>query len=428
MTVLLVAPNFPGHVKEYLVLPSLELCVISAILKEHGHTVSLLDMKINGYDCEDISLKKCGLSPGYDFILIEDSPETHCNTKKLIVLFRFLYPKAKIVLRGEIPSFDPEMVMSRNENVDFITRFDDDYAFLRIIDESAVKNPTYGGIPNVAYRENGRITINATCKRTYSLDELPRPDRKLYDVSKYLKRDSETIVRSTRGCPGDCLFCIKTRYEQFGVFSIKRFVDEIEELLGYGFESFFFSDDTFAFSDERVEAFASEVERRNLSIRFTSNIRIKDINEYKISRLKSVGAYRVFVGIETINAHTSNVLKKNITESVIREKIKILKKHNMEFHASFILGAPNDTPEDLEKTISFVKEIKPTIVTFNLIKIYPGLPIYAEYEKYGMILPDPFWFEKDEWSRKCVMGTKQLPPEKLEKWSRRMLMEFIEDE
>ena len=40
-------------------------------------------------------------------------------------------------------------------------------------------------------------------------------------------------------------------------------------------------------------------------------------------------------------------------------------------------------------------------------------------------MDDPFWFEKDEWSRKCIMGTNQLPPEELEKWSRRMLFEFI---
>ena len=44
-----------------------------------------------------------------------------------------------------------------------------------------------------------------------------------------------------------------------------------------------------------------------------------------------------------------------------------------------------------------------------------------------MILPDKYWFEKDEWASKVVMGTKDLPPELLEKWSRRLLWEFISD-
>ena len=98
----------------------------------------------------------------------------------------------------------------------------------------------------------------------------------------------------------------------------------------------------------------------------------------------------------------------------------------MEFHASFILGAPNDTEEDLEKLIRFVKEVKPTIVTFNLIKAYPGLPIYQEPEKYGIVMEDPYWFESDAWSYRCVIGTKQLPPDVLERWSRRLLFEFIQ--
>ena len=64
--------------------------------------------------------------------------------------------------------------------------------------------------------------------------------------------------------------------------------------------------------------------------------------------------------------------------------------------------------------------------SFNLIKIYPGLELYKDPDKYEMILTDKYWFEKDEWTHKVVSGTKNLPPEKLEKWSRRMLFEFIQ--
>lgn len=428
MNVLFVAPSFPGRVKEYLVLPSLELCIMSSILKKCGHNVVLWDMKIDGIDCNRIDCNISVLKTSYDFILIDDSPEVHCNTVLILKQLKALQPKARCIVRGEIPTFIPKTVMERNLCLDYIIRGDDDYALLNIIHESAQNNPSYTNIPNICFRsQDGEIIVTRREKRQYKLDDLPLPDRKLYNLDKYLHRDSETIVRSSRGCPGHCLFCIKTRYEEFGLFSVSRFVDEIEELKTYGFETFFFSDDTFAFSDARLEEFATEIERRNLKIRFTSNIRICDINDYKISRLKSIGAYRVFVGIETINSNTSNILNKNITAKTILEKINILKKYNMEYHASFILGAPNDTAEDLAETIRFVKRIKPTVVTFNLIKVYPGLPLYDNPEKYGIIMDDPYWFEKDEWARKCVMGTKLLPPSELEKWSRRMLFEFMED-
>ena len=209
------------------------------------------------------------------------------------------------------------------------------------------------------------------------------------------------------------------------MFSIKRFCDEIEKMQKIGFKTFFFSDDTFAFSMKRLIELKEELKNRNLKIKWTSNIRIKDITEEKIKLMKELGAYRVFVGIETINNNASQIIGKDLQKEEILEKIRILKENSMQFHASFILGNPNDTEKDLEKTIDFVKMIEPNIVTFNLIKIYPGLELYKNPENYGMIIPDKYWFEKDEWTKKVVMGTKQLPPEKLEYWSRRMLFEFI---
>lgn len=422
MNVLFVIPNFPGRVKEYLILPSLELCIISSILKQNGIDVSLIDMRINQYDLDDLKNVLPKNEP--DFILIDDIPEVHCNTKKIIEKMRYFFKKSKIGIRGEIASFEPKLILERNRNLDFILRYDDDYALLNYIKninnvDKLIK------IGNIAYRNNDKIIVTKRIFNNYSLDELPMPDRKLYDINKYLKRDSETIVKSSRGCVGNCIFCIKTKMEKFQFFSIKRFCDEIEELLGYGFKSFFFSDDTFAFSMKRLEEFSKELKKRNLKIKWTSNIRIKDITEEKIKLMKKLGAYRVFVGIETINENSSSTIGKKLVKKEILEKIKILKKYDMQFHASFILGNPEDTEKDLENTILFVKNIKPDIVTFNLIKLYPGLELYNNPEKYNMIILDKYWFEKDEWTKKVLMGTKELPPYLLEQWAKRMLFEFI---
>lgn len=421
MKVLMLVSNFPNRIKEYLILPSLELCIISSILKENGHDCSLIDMKINDYTLENLD----GILPNYnpDIVLIDDIPETHCNSKLIIEKLRNYYGDCvKIGIRGEIVSFEPEMIMERNPMLDFGLRYDDDYSLLNYINNIN----DLGSVENIVYRKGSKIIVNPLKKLEHNLDQLPYPDRKLYDIKKYLARDSETIVKSSRGCPGSCLFCIKTKMEKFRVFSMKRFCDEIEEMLNYGFKSFFFSDDTFAFSMARVNDFAKEIKNRNLNFKWTSNIRIKDITDEKIKLMKELGAYRVFVGIETINSKASDVIGKNLVRDEILEKIAILKKYDMQFHASFILGNPEDTEEDLEETIKFVREIKPNVVTFNLIKIYPGLDLYKNPEKYNMILPDKYWFEKDEWSNKVVMGTKNLPPEKLEKWCRRMLFEFIQ--
>lgn len=424
MKVLYIVPPFPNRISEYLILPSIELCINSEILKQNGHEVELLDMKIDNMSLEDGLIKVLEYNP--DFICIEDDPKVHCNTVLLIkILKEHISNNTKLAIRGEIASFIPDSVMERNSGIDFILRFDDDYTLLNIL-ESNYNEKNLSQIYNIAFRtsENSYI-VTEVKKPTYSLDSLPKPNRKMYDIDKYLKRDTETIVKSCRGCPGNCLFCIKTRFECFRTFSVQRFCDEIEELLSYGFKSFFFADDTFAFSDKRIDDFYNEVKRRKLNFKWTSNIRINDINEYKLKRMKEIGAYRVFVGIETINAQTQKIINKNLNDDIIKQKIQLLKKYGIEFHASFILGNPGDTEEDLAETVKFVKEISPTLVTFNLIKVYPGLDLYNNPNKYDIIMDDIYWYEKDVWSKKVVMGTKQLPPDILEKWSRYCLMEFI---
>lgn len=426
MRILFVIPPYPNRVSEYLILPSIELCIISSILKKEGHSVDMLDMKIDNMSVEEGVLRCIEQAP--DVILIDDEPKIHCNTLDFVHRFRRLSQHhIPICLRGEIPSFIPQVVMERNPGIDFIVRFDDDYAFMKILN-AYTSNSTLDVIPNIAFRnDRGEVVVSKREKSKYDLDSLPMPDRRMYNLEKYLKRDTETTVRSSRGCPGHCLFCIKTRFENFRLFSVSRFCDEIEELLSYGFTSFFFSDDTFAFSDKRLAEFYNEVKRRDLHFKWTSNVRIKDINDYKISKMKEIGAYRVFVGIETINGNTQKTINKNLDIDLIRQKIAILKKYDMEFHASFILGNPGDTEDDINATIDFVKEIKPTLVTFNLLKVYPGLDLFDYPEKYGIILPDRYWFEKDDWSTKVIAGTNLLPPEKLESLSRKCLFEFIND-
>lgn len=424
MKVLVVVPPYPNRIKEYLILPCLDLCIWSSILKKNGHEIDMIDMKIAGWELDKLR----ELLPKYqpDIVLIDDEPRTHCNSKKIIPMIKeILGEKTLVAMRGEIASFIPDKIMERNPALDFVIRHDDDYALLNIINVLCGKG-TMDNVSNIGFRKvDGTYEITPRKYNDYALDDLPMPDRKLYDISKYLKRDSETIVKSSRGCPGNCLFCIKTKFSRFQLFSVQRFCDEIEELLSYGFKSFFFADDTFAFSDKRLEEFAQEVKKRNLKFKWTSNLRIKDINDYKIKLMKEIGAYRVFVGVETANANTSEVIGKNLEYNEIVEKTNILHKYGMEFHASFILGNPGDTNDDIEATIELVKKIKPTLVTFNLIKVYPGIELYNNPSKYGIIMEDEYWFEKDDWSQRVVASTKDLSVADLERWSRRCLFEFI---
>ena len=427
MKVIFITLDYPTGINDYLILPSLDFAVMSSVVKENGDNCELIDMRINHYDMyqlEHLLIAKNKIEK-IDLVCIESICNTHFNAVKAIKVCRHaLGDDIVIALRGEVTTFLPVQTLERNAELDVAFVGESERALLDIIDYMK-GTITERDIHNACLRnKNGEIINNNNCY-TSNLNHLPLPDREVYDISAYIRRDSETIVRSSRGCPGNCSFCIKTKMSKFRLFTIKRFCDEIEILQRYGFQSFFFSDDTFAFSDQRLSDFAEEILKRKMHIRWTSNLRIKDINEYKIKTMKELGAYRVFVGIETINSASQKLANKNLTKQEVMDKISILKKYNLEFHASFIIGAPGDTEEDLMEIEKLLSEIKPTLVTFNQLKLFPGTDIYNSPEKYNILPFDPYWFEKDDWVYYPVFGTKELPPSQINKWTKRLYHTFF---
>lgn len=427
MKFVFITLDYPIEVNDYLMLPSLDFTTMSQVAKQNGVHCELVDMRINHFTMQELEkiLIQKNKESKIDFICIESECCTHFNAVKAIKVCRHALGRAVLIgLRGEVTTFLPVQTLERNRELDIAFIGESELSLYDII-EWKKGNKKREEVRNICFRSsNDEVVINPR-EVLADLDKIPFPDREIYSVEQYRRRDSETIVRSSRGCPGKCSFCIKTKMAKFRLFSVERFCDEIEKLLTYGFRTFFFSDDTFAFSDNRLEEFAKEVRKRNLKIRWTSNLRIKDINDYKIRTMKELGAYRVFIGVETVNANSQKLANKNLTKEEIVEKISILHKYNMEFHSSFILGAPGDTEDDLIETEKLLQEIRPTLVTFNQIKLFPGTDIYMNPQKYNILPFDQYWFEKDDWVYYPAFGTKELPPEKINMWSKRLYKTFF---
>jgi len=51
----------------------------------------------------------------------------------------------------------------------------------------------------------------------------------------------------------------------------------------------------------------------------------------------------------------------------------------------FILGLPTDTPENMQATINFAKELELDKVKFAITTPFPGTRLYYEWEKQGLI-------------------------------------------
>lgn len=70
-------------------------------------------------------------------------------------------------------------------------------------------------------------------------------------------------------------------------------------------------------------------------------------------------------------------LNKQITIQQVKEAFRVCRKVRIRAGASFMIGIPGETVEDIHKTIDFACSLKPTFAWFN---IFLGIPTSTMYE------------------------------------------------
>jgi len=107
---------------------------------------------------------------------------------------------------------------------------------------------------------------------------------------------------------------------------------------------------------------------------------------------------------------------------------KTLVEYGIETRSSFILGLPHETPETIDETINFSKELDLLHANFNIMTPYPGTRVY-EMALRG----EGIYFEKEEYARqwqtyrrwgKAIIRTDKLSAGDLEKFQTRAQVEF----
>ena len=224
------------------------------------------------------------------------------------------------------------------------------------------------------------------------MDSIPNPARDLMKIEKC------THVFSSRGCPYRCVFCASSRFwNSTRFFSAKYVVDEIKYLYEkHGVREIDFWDDLFIVSKDRIKEIVSLLRKENLlgKISFSCAVRSNLIDESMARLLKKLNVKGVSMGLESGNPRILNYLKGhtiNIKDHM--RAIRIFKKYGIEPSASFIIGSPNETREEIMQTFRFIKDSKLRGFGIYVLTPLPGTPIWQYAKERGLVS------EKMDWSR-----------------------------
>lgn len=231
-------------------------------------------------------------------------------------------------------------------------------------------------VAGIAYRDGEAVKYTPMRPFIEDLDAVPFPSRQFIDYSRYRRLG----VISMRGCPYRCLYCKPIEEKLFGKRlrrrSLENVLAEVDELIGrYGNRQISFKDDTLTVNNtEWFEHMHEHFSKKNMRIVWQCSSRVDTVDQKKLTAMKKAGCRQIFMGIESGSQRILDYYRKDITIEKIVETFDLCHRVGIRPCASIMLGAPIETRQDLEKTMTLVKRIRP----FNW-HVHVTTPICGSY-------------------------------------------------
>ncbi len=245
------------------------------------------------------------------------------------------------------------------------------------------------GIPGIVFRDGDAIVRTKPRPPIEPLDTLPFPDRDL------LGREHRIMITS-RGCPYRCVYCASTRFWRgVRMFSPEYIVREISHLHDrYGMRHITLFDDLFIVDKERVRRLVELIRSARLHKRVSLNcLATANLVDDEIAELlRKMNVRRVGMGLESGSERILKSLKgKHASVEANRNAVRTLARHGLEIEGAFVIGAPDETEQDMLDTLRFVQENPLDLFEVYLLTPYPGTPLWDHAIERGLVSPNMPW-------------------------------------
>lgn len=360
---------------------------LSALLKKHGHHCHLLILSEHKNYLNEI------IEYNPDLIAFSTMTGPHRWVLKIAERIKKKLDKP-IILGGAHPTFFPEVI--HEPCVDMVCLGEGEFALLDLAN-ALDQNKDFSSIPNLWIKKGERIYKNKLRPLIENLDEIPFPDRTLYDDCKILRSVPAMKFLTGRGCPYRCSFCFNHKYNELyrglGRIVRKRGTDSLiaeikETAQRYHLELIRFPDDTFTANRRWALEFLQKY-KKDINLPYTALARANELDENVVEMLKISGCLNIYFGVESGNEKLRNqILKKNLTNTQIINAANLLRKYKVKFGTYNMFGLPDETLPLAFETIQFNWTLKPDYTINNVFQPYPKTEIAFYAAEHGLLNPN----------------------------------------
>ncbi|MEW5946520.1 MAG: radical SAM protein [bacterium] len=299
-------------------------------------------------------------------------------------------PRARIILGGPHASHLPEKLVE--DFADIVVAGEGEKILPRILAGEALEY-----VPSVSYKNgNGEVMENPRAGLLEDLDSLPFPawellDYKKFSFSHYRRLPLVSMVTS-RGCEFRCIYCASSAVHghETRMRGIESVVGEIElDVEKYGVRELHIVDDDFTCDVERVKEICRAIISRGLNKKILlakpNAIRPDRGDREMFDLMKMAGFYFTAIAVESADPEVAKKLGRNTDSGRHYETIAMARKAGLFINTFFLMGSPFDTRETMMKNIKLACSIPTDIVSFFMMKPYPGTPLFSHLVKTGKI-------------------------------------------
>lgn len=384
--------------KSIAAFPPLSVLYLAAVLEEAGVEVSVLDQPSLGLTvAETVRWVEKEKPDILGFSTLTSSGQTAISISNKV---KERNPNIVTVLGNHHATFNAERILRKYHSIDIVVRGEGEKTIIELVN-SLKTTKDIKEVRGISFRKNNTIISTPDQQLIEDLDSLPFPNRKLIDVKYHcviaganVAPKKFTSIVTSRGCVYGCRFCSCTELarNKWRARAVESTLEELSFLASEGYKQLIIVDDAFTINPRRVVEICKGIRKEKLDLEWICEGRVDNFSYDMAREMVQAGCKVLYFGIESANERILRYYNKRITPAQSETAVKTAKKAGMDVVAgSFIVGAPDETKEEILNTIEFAQRIPIDIPQFNILGAHPGNNIWTEFVAKGFIDSETFW-------------------------------------
>lgn len=364
--------------------PPITLLEIAAYLRYQGfNNIEIIDGEVEKFNFNELVLEITKRRP--DVVVIQATTPTIQDD---ILFASFLKQKSNeiiVIFIGLHATILPQELL-KQDSIDHVILGEPENTISELMSFYLEKVPDMKDIRGLGYKHNGKIIINEKRLPKDNYDYPIMPDRSLVKNEKYilpLTKEIFTVIKTSRGCNFECLFCTSASYYGRGwrARTPENIIEEIKEVRNkHGISMFLFLSDTFNGSRDFVRKLCSKIIEEELNIKWASNSRVDLVDDKDADLMKRAGCVLVSIGIESYDEGILKKNRKNINVKDIDNGINFFSKYGIKTYGYFIFGLEGEDKKSILRTIIKALNSKLDFANFYSLTPYPGTWYFDKYK------------------------------------------------